>query len=150
LWKHNNLEIQERLEIWEEALMRLKTAKSFDGSKDGLLWSKLKISYDALDENEQSMFLDFACIMCETPMRRGQFGVSKDWLARIWKSPNGIQNLINRSLLKWNSDKQGLVMHDQLRDMGRSIVRKEGQKRSRVWEKDDLRLTLHRKVIIFV
>jgi hypothetical protein len=45
---------------------------------------------------------------------------------------------------------QGLVMHDQLRDMGRSIVREEDEKRSRVWEKNDLGLTLHRKVIVLI
>jgi hypothetical protein len=152
LEKCNYLEIKERLEIWKEALMRLRTAKSFDGSKDdnSLLWSKLKISYDGLGQKEQSMFLDFACIMCETSMRTWQFSVRKDWLVRIWDSPIGVENLINRSLLKWNSNKQGLVMHDQLRDMGRSIVREEDEKRSRVWEKNDLRLTLHRKVIVLI
>jgi hypothetical protein len=152
LEKRNYLEIKERLEIWKEALMRLRTAESFDGSNDenSLLWSKLKISYDGLGKKEQSMFLDFACIMCETPTRRGQFGVSKDWLVRILDDCSGVWNLINRSLLKWTPDKQGLVMHDQLRDMGRSIVREEDEKRSRVWEKNDLGLTLHRKVIVLI
>jgi hypothetical protein len=65
LKKSNSLEIGEHIGIWEEALQRLREAQSFDGCNDDKLWGRLKISYDDLAKDEQSMFLDFACIFCE-------------------------------------------------------------------------------------
>jgi hypothetical protein len=82
------------------------------------LWARLRINYDGLAQNEQNKFLDFACIFCETSYIDPNFHVCKDWLARIWNSPIGVQNLINMSLIKWNHDTQNLVMHDQLQNMG--------------------------------
>ncbi len=97
-----------------KALQRLQEAKSFDGcSDDKKLWGRLKMNYDDLAKDEQSMFLDFACIFCEISNINPFFDVRKDWFARIWDSPIGIQNLINRSLINWNLDIESLVMHDQ-------------------------------------
>jgi len=115
LKKYNFLKIGERTNIWKEALQRLREAKSFDGcSDDKKLWGRLKISYDDLAKDEQSTFLDFACIFCEISNINPFFDVRKDWLVRIWDSPIGVQNLINRFLIKWNPDIESLVMHDQL------------------------------------
>jgi hypothetical protein len=86
------------------------------------------------------MFLDFACIFCDP-----YFCVRKDWFARIWNSPIGVQNLINMSLIKWNPDIERLVMHDQLRDMGRGIVKEVGNENmSWIWRKEEA-LVLHYK-----
>jgi hypothetical protein len=152
LKKYNFLKIGERIGIWQEALQRLREAKSFDGcSDDKKLWGRLKISYDDLAKDEQSMFLDFACIFCEISNTHPYFYVQKDWLARIWDSPIGVQNLINMSLIKWNHDIESLVMHDQLRDMGRRIVKEVGNENmSRIWRKEEaLNFTLQNKVSVF-
>jgi hypothetical protein len=150
LKKHNFLKIEERIDIWQEALQRLREAKSFDGcSDDKKLWGRLKISYDDLAKDEQNMFLDFACIFCEISNTYPCFYVQKDWLARIWDSPIGVQNLINRSLIKWNHG--SLVMHDQLRDMGRGIVKEVGNENmNRIWRKEGaLNFTLQNEVSVF-
>lgn len=98
-------------------MRRLKEAKPFDGRNDDeKLWSRLKISYDVLDEDEQRMFLDFATIICEYKSVTHE-SMHKDMLARIWNSSIGVENLINMSLIKWNNEIEGCVMHDQLRDM---------------------------------
>jgi len=151
LRKSNSLDIGLRIKIWKEALRRLQEAKSFDGCHDDKkLWGKLKISYDGLAKDEQSMFLDFACIFCEISNTHPYFHVRKDWLARIWDSPIGVENLINKSLIKWNPDIERLVMHDQLRDMGRRIVKEVGNENmSRIWRKEEaLNFTLQNKVSV--
>jgi hypothetical protein len=115
LKKYNDLEIGG---IWEKALQRLQKSKFFDGCNDDKLWGRLKISYDDLTKDKQNMFLDFACIFCEISNTNCYFHVRKDWLAKIWNSPIGVQTLIKTSLIKWNPNIKSLVMHDQLRDMG--------------------------------
>jgi hypothetical protein len=52
------------LEIWEDALNKLKSGQSFTGGNDNEeLWSKLNISYEYLDKEHQNMFLDIACFL---------------------------------------------------------------------------------------
>jgi len=47
--------------MWEGALNKLKSRKSFTwGNDNEMFWSKLKISYDHLDNNDKNMFLDIA------------------------------------------------------------------------------------------
>jgi hypothetical protein len=75
------------------------------------------------------MFLDFACIFCEISNTDRYFHVHKDWLTRIWNSPIGVHTLIKTSLIKWNHDIKSLVMHDQLQNMGRGIVKEVGNER---------------------
>jgi hypothetical protein len=64
---------------------------------------------------------------------------------------SSIQNLMHRSLVKVN-DKGNLVMHDQLRDMGRQIVKRasnyECHKQSRIWDKEEARMVLFNKTVI--
>jgi hypothetical protein len=54
------------------------------------------------------------------------------------------------SLIKWNLDIECLVMHDQLRDMGRSIVKEVGNENmSQIWRKEEaLDFTLQNKVSV--
>ncbi|XP_031096328.1 disease resistance protein TAO1-like [Ipomoea triloba] len=97
--------------------------------------SILKISYDALDDDTQRIFLDIACF----------FGGEYIWKEDIVKILNacgffaqsGVSTLIDRCLLK-----EDLCMHDLIRDMGREIVRKESvmqpEKRSRLFLHDEV------------
>ncbi|XP_042477365.1 disease resistance protein RPV1-like [Macadamia integrifolia] len=106
---------------------------------------KLRISYDALnDDLEKDIFLDIACFF---------IGMDKDHVIGILGSCNffpeiGISVLIHRSLITIN-EKNQVMIHDLLRDMGREIVReespKEPGKRSRLWFYDDVHnvLTKH-------
>ncbi|KAG0608128.1 hypothetical protein M758_8G080700 [Ceratodon purpureus] len=137
LRKRNHLRGDTRLDVWKEALRRLKEAISFEGysNHDEKLWSTLKISYDDLDDLEKGFFLEFACILCDAQ------DPNRYTIDRIWENRRGVQTLIDSSLIKVvkkksylykrtcdavepdQSDMNGLMIHDQLRDMGRWIVR---------------------------
>jgi hypothetical protein len=62
------------------------------------------------------MFLDIACYFC---------GLNEQMIIQIWDFQSslelGLQNLKERSLVKL-SENGNLVMHNQLRDMGRKFA----------------------------
>ncbi|KAG0563835.1 hypothetical protein KC19_8G062900 [Ceratodon purpureus] len=142
LRKRNHLPGDERLDWWKEALKRLNKAKALDDGEEKL-WSTLKISYDDLKPFVKGFFIDFACILCDAK------NLESTTTGRLWDSHAGLQTLIDSSLIKVVEQNSGLfgletrelVMHDQLRDMGRWIVRelahKDVPKRIKhIWEKD--------------
>ncbi|WRX27629.1 hypothetical protein QQP08_020116 [Theobroma cacao] len=81
----------------------------------------LRISYDSLqDDHDKNLFLDIACVSIED---------DKDYTSTIlsgcdYYTTIGIENLINRSLLVVN-EKNKLVMHQMIRDIGRNIISQE-------------------------
>jgi hypothetical protein len=156
---------KKNVEEWKESLLRLKNAQPFGGGciDNDKLWGRLKICYDDLAHEEREMFLDIACFFSEynskfDGIRTPQKGITSQKALQIWKVPSQhspkicLRNLMNRSLVKVN-DKGNLVMHDQLRDMGRQIVKEasnyECRKQSRIWDKEDARMVLfNEKVFI--
>ncbi len=88
----------EELEMWEGALSKLKSGQSLTGGNDNeVLWSVLKISYDALEEQLQNKFLDIACFFR---------GLKINTICRAWSGENlhpkfELQNLRHRSLIQW-------------------------------------------------
>jgi hypothetical protein len=116
------------LKIWEQALKKLQQAQSLDGREnDEQLWGILRISFDELGEEEKNMFLDIVCFFCTNNNHSNM--MTKATALRIWDdekcSPEfTLLNLVNMSLVQITSN--GLfVVHDQLRDMGRMISKKE-------------------------
>ncbi|XP_019150987.1 PREDICTED: disease resistance protein TAO1-like [Ipomoea nil] len=94
----------------------------------------LKISYDALDDDTQRIFLDIACFFIG--------GFYEEYIIMVLNGSNfyaqsGIRTLIDKCLLA-----EDLSMHDLVRDMGREVVRKEApiqpEKRSRLTLADDV------------
>ncbi|XP_059659593.1 disease resistance protein L6-like [Cornus florida] len=115
-----------RKDVWEGTLKMLKVIP------DDQVKKKLRISYEALDYVQQQIFLDIACFL---------IGVDSRIAFHMWDACNfypefGIEVLILMSLVKIGEDNE-LRMHDQLRDLGRDIVRQENfmepEERSRVW-----------------
>ncbi|XP_048141442.1 TMV resistance protein N-like [Rhodamnia argentea] len=112
--------------FWEDALKKLKEVPHIK------VQEKLRISYDAPNYEEQQIFLDIACFF---------YGSEIIFMSRMWEACNflpnmGIETLRLMSLVKIG-DNGKLIMHDQLIDLGREIVRQEDyntpMNRSRVW-----------------
>ncbi|XP_059452493.1 disease resistance protein RUN1-like [Corylus avellana] len=118
-------------EEWKSTLEKLKRIP------DDKIQTKLKISFDGLsDSTQKDIFLDISFFF---------IGIDKNYVIQILDACNffpeiGISVLIQRCLLSID-EKNKLVMHDLLRDMGREIVREECPKipgkRSRVWLHED-------------
>jgi len=106
------------LQIWKGALSRLKKGQSITGGLDNeVLWKQLRISYDHLDKEHRNMFLDIACFLDNLKIST----VCRMWNEDDLRPMFGLQNLKDRSLIKWTEDGV-LYMHEQLRDMGRNIA----------------------------
>ncbi|XP_039165096.1 disease resistance protein RPP2A-like [Eucalyptus grandis] len=108
-------------EIWKEMLEMLKKVPH-DEVRD-----KLKISYDALGDVEKEVFLDIACFFISG---------KKLWAAYFWDACHlyphkSLKKLTDLCLIKI-VDGDTIWMHDQLRDLGRDIVKKECAL-SRLW-----------------
>ncbi|XP_056162381.1 disease resistance protein RPV1-like [Syzygium oleosum] len=111
---------------WED------TSKKLRKMPNKKVQETLKISYDVLDFDERQIFLDIACFFIGSCQQSPTYM----WDACDFFPGMGIEVLSLRSLIK--IDKDGtLIMHDQLRDLGREIVRlenlEEPQERSRLW-----------------
>ncbi|XP_042961209.1 uncharacterized protein LOC122295976 isoform X3 [Carya illinoinensis] len=116
---------------WKDALGRLK-----ENPKKEIV-DTLKISFDALEANEQNIFLDVACFF-------------KGWnyaddVKSILESCNyhpssGIEILISKALITIMGGELG--MHDLLQEMGHEIVRRQSRgdpgKQTRLWLTNDI------------
>ncbi|KAG0627452.1 hypothetical protein M758_2G202000 [Ceratodon purpureus] len=136
-----DLSSKECLECWKGALEKLKNAEPLEGGDDNdKLWKMLQISYDALGENEKDMFLDIACFFSDIVQ------YSEQTLLRIWGGKPSkwieLRNLKERCLVKINEEDGVVTMHDQLRDMGRGVVRRQARQEvkemSRLWDCKDV------------
>ncbi|KAL6294634.1 hypothetical protein ACE6H2_002776 [Prunus campanulata] len=122
-----------RIEEWRDALQKLKQIRPRN------LQDVLKISYDALDEQEKCIFLDIACLFVTMNMRRED---AIDILKGCgFDGEIAIADLVAKSLIKVYEDNI-LWMHDQVKDMGRQIVTEENVvdpgMRSRLWDPDEI------------
>ncbi|XP_057841570.2 disease resistance protein Roq1 isoform X2 [Cryptomeria japonica] len=104
----------------------------------------LKISYDALEEDEKQIFMDIAC-----------FFIGKDvsmaisiWKASRWRAEHALQTLKDKSLVEtesevslgtnWYEPPSYFRMHDHLRDLGRELADNEMNHPRRLWRPEDL------------
>ncbi|CAL5378188.1 unnamed protein product [Camellia sinensis] len=117
--------------VWESALQKLKAIP------DNQILKKLRISYDSLDDDhDKDLFLDIACFF---------IGKDRNYMLTILKGCDfyagvGIQNLINKCLITIDN-RNKLMMHQLLRDMGREVICQESPEepgeRSRLWDHKD-------------
>ncbi|KAL3745593.1 hypothetical protein ACJRO7_014675 [Eucalyptus globulus] len=101
-------------DVWDVILKKLKQVPLSEVKR------KLKISYDTLDDWQKHIFLEIACLFA---------GFDQRIVLHSWKDSNlfpeeGLEVLQKFSLIKINEDNK-LWMHDQLRSLGRDIVRRE-------------------------
>ncbi|CAA7039734.1 unnamed protein product [Microthlaspi erraticum] len=100
-------------EEWEKSLPRLKT------SLDADIRSVLKFSYDALDEEDQSLFLHIACLFSFEKIQKFEEHLANKFLDVRQR----LNVLAEKSLI---SIGDGYIrMHALLEKLGRDIVRKQ-------------------------
>ncbi|XP_045787151.1 disease resistance protein RUN1-like [Trifolium pratense] len=122
------------IQEWESALHRYEIIPNKE------IQNILKVSFDALEEDEQSVFLDIACFYTGT----------KHTLTSVEKMLHvhydacmkyHIGVLVEKSLIKINWF-GGFSVHDLIEDMAKEIVRLESPddpgKRSRLWFHEDI------------
>eukprot|EP00253_Pinus_taeda_P034138 PITA_34138 len=102
---------EDDLKLWNAQLRKTSKVVPED------IGSTLRISYDALDKEEQQIFLDIACFF---------IGKDRDAAIRVWDGSNwegllGLWKLENRCLVEVDGE-NCLRMHDHLRDLGRGIA----------------------------
>ncbi|KAL2344246.1 hypothetical protein Fmac_005531 [Flemingia macrophylla] len=126
-----------RVEEWEDAVEKLSEIRPQH------LQDVLKISFDGLDKEEKSIFLDIACLFV-------QMGMKRDDLIDVlrgcgFRGEMAITVLVQKCLIKITQDNT-LWMHDQIRDMGRQIVLDENLvnpgMRSRLWDRAQIMAVL--------
>ncbi|KAI3467432.1 hypothetical protein Pfo_024095 [Paulownia fortunei] len=126
-----------RVEEWRDALEKLKEIRPNN------LQDILRISFDALDNEEKTIFLDIACLLLNLEMKRED--VIDVMRGCGFTAEIGLTTLITRSLIKV-IEQDRLWMHDQIRDMGRQIVFHEAHSdigsRSRLWDPRHIREVL--------
>ncbi|OWM87299.1 hypothetical protein CDL15_Pgr022406 [Punica granatum] len=98
---------------------------------------RLKISYDALDWEAKKIFLDIACFFINEEKTKAIYM----WQSCGFEPYLAVKELVDASLIKL-ADENKFLMHDQLRDLGRKIVRDDVLKDprkpcSRIWMHED-------------
>nr|KJB31386.1 hypothetical protein B456_005G188500 [Gossypium raimondii] len=106
---------KENVTEWEDALNKLRDVRPHE------LQDVLKISFDALDRENQRIFLDVGCCFLDLHTKRED---------------------VEKSLIKF-TEGDALWMHDQLRDMGKEmeIAQNENddpEMRSRLWDRNQI------------
>ncbi|XP_048137939.1 disease resistance protein L6-like [Rhodamnia argentea] len=96
---------------WKTTLTKLKEVPHKE------VQERLKISYDALGREGQQIFLGIACFFVNNKKTNAMYM----WEACDFYPEVEIDVLIRKSLIKIDHDR--ISMHDQLRDLGREIVR---------------------------
>ncbi|XP_056165164.1 disease resistance protein RPV1-like [Syzygium oleosum] len=120
--------------IWVDTLKKLEEAPPRGVQK------KLMVSYERLDHAQKQVFLDIACFFVD----RDKTYPLYMWDECGYHPHDSLEVLSLMSLIKIK-DSNTFWMHDQVRDLGREIVRQENFnnpcKRSRVWNyKEALRI----------
>ncbi|XP_039174027.1 disease resistance protein RPV1-like isoform X1 [Eucalyptus grandis] len=127
----------EKPEFWRGTIDKLKIMPCKE------VQETLKISYEALDNEQKQIFLDISCFFIGTDSRIASYM----WDACCFFPKEGIEVLRFMSLIKIGDDHK-LQMHDHLRDLGRTIVRQENprepQKHSRLWDPEEALKVLKR------
>jgi hypothetical protein len=127
------------VKVWNEFIERLQKSPPKE------VMDKLMISYESLEDEQKTIFLDIACFFIYGQSYVFRFNDIAN-LVLMWKASSlfpdiSLQVLQSRSFLK--IDERGNIhMHDQLRDMGRYLVIKDSNgdntQQSRLWESNDI------------
>ncbi|KAM7496897.1 hypothetical protein LguiA_021311 [Lonicera macranthoides] len=116
--------------LWQKKLEKLQALPPPE------VLGRLRISYDALDNAQQQIFLDIACLFSGKDKTNPYYM----WDDCKFYPSEGINALVRRSLITVGDDNE-LWMHDRLRELGEQIICEkywdEPGKWSRVWRFED-------------
>ncbi|XP_057823688.2 disease resistance protein RUN1-like [Cryptomeria japonica] len=98
-------------DLWEDVLHKISRIMPDD------IINKLRVSYDALDREEQQMFLDVACFF----IGENKMTAIEVWEGSGWSGQWGWERLVNKCLVELVHESE-IRMHDHLRDLGREIA----------------------------
>ena len=119
------------IEEWKSAI------KQYERIPSDQILKILKVSFDALEEEEKSVFLDISCCFKGYELEEVQ-DILHAHYGDCMKYHIGV--LVAKSLLKISG--MMVTMHNLVEDMGKEIVRKESPKdpgkRSRLWLHEDI------------
>jgi hypothetical protein len=134
------------LEIWENALNKLKNGQSFTGGNDNEeLWSKLNISYEYLDKEHQNMFLDIACYLGGLKIST----IYRAWSGDYLYPEYGLKNLQHRSLIQ-RAEGGILYIHEQLRGMGQNIAMELPIMNRFIWKSNKSNFLLQKDEVVTI
>ncbi|XP_057853108.2 disease resistance protein RPV1-like [Cryptomeria japonica] len=98
-------------DLWEDALHKISRILPDD------ILNRLRVSYDALDKEEQQMFLDVACFF----IGKNKMIAIAVWEGSGWSGLWGWERLVNKCLVEFVHENE-IRMHDHLRELGRDIA----------------------------
>ncbi|KAL3700904.1 hypothetical protein R1sor_018926 [Riccia sorocarpa] len=129
---------------WAEIPLALESAQSIS-SFEGRIWAVVRVSYDALQDDEKDLFLEMACTFTNDDQWFFPYDDMKRVLASKYKSVNNLlKALVEKCLIKtmyvrprpdyiWWSDEDSFrvyhpfQMHEHLRSMGYKIAKDLGR-----------------------
>ncbi|GLJ33487.1 hypothetical protein SUGI_0673660 [Cryptomeria japonica] len=99
---------------------------------------RLKISFEALDDEQKQVFMDIACFF----VGRSKGTAERVWEASGWNAQHALETLKDKCLVEEINEIRGdvilLRMHDHLRDLGREMAL-ELSPPQRLWRPQDLK-----------
>ncbi|KAL2337106.1 hypothetical protein Fmac_011552 [Flemingia macrophylla] len=120
------------IEEWKSVINR------YERIPNDQILKTLKVSFDALEEDEKNVFLDIACCFKSYKLADVE-DILRAHYGHCMKYQIGV--LVEKSLIKLGRDGTA-TLHDLIEDMGKEIVRqespKEPGKRSRLWLPEDI------------
>ncbi|XP_057815155.2 disease resistance protein RPV1-like [Cryptomeria japonica] len=121
-------------DLWEDVLHKISRILPDD------IINRLRVRYDALDKEEQQMFLDVACFF----IGKNKTIAISVWEGSGWSGLWGWERLVNKCLVEV-IHKNEIRMHDHLRDLGREIARTLVP--HRLWSPNQLTLIIKQEEI---
>ncbi|KAH9305928.1 hypothetical protein KI387_010332, partial [Taxus chinensis] len=107
-------------DYWESQLNKISRILPED------IKQRLKVSYDALDEEEREIFMDVACFFIG---EKSSLAIEA-WDGSGWSGLHSWETLVNKCLV--DLDEENCIrMHDHLRDLGRDLANRHSP--SRLW-----------------
>jgi len=130
-----------------------KSIEEWKGTLDGYdkipnkeIQKILKVSYDGLEEEEQSVFLDIACCFKGYEWEDAKYILHSHYGHCI---THHLGVLAEKSLI--DQYYSHVTLHDMIEDMGKEVVRQESPKepgeRSRLWCQDDIVHVLNKNTV---